>query len=140
MRCDVNGCERDEKLVRGMCRLHYARWRRQGNPLVKRRARGVMDAPVVTYRQLRQEVQPPMVRGRWKMRPAEVAVLVRLAERGTLRYEELCEYAGLTPLSLSVTVSRIRARFGYDVIETVRDYGYRLADPSGLLEMAREAL
>lgn len=31
-RCSVDGCERADKLVRGWCPKHYARWKRHGDP------------------------------------------------------------------------------------------------------------
>jgi hypothetical protein len=43
-RCSIDGCEKSQNLVRGMCGTHYQRWRRQGDPLTGR------------------EVKPPEVR------------------------------------------------------------------------------
>lgn len=43
--CSVPDCD-GVAAARSMCNLHYMRWRRYGDPLVKLRARGRMDAPV----------------------------------------------------------------------------------------------
>lgn len=32
--CDVDGCERTDVHARGMCGMHYQRWRRHGDPTV----------------------------------------------------------------------------------------------------------
>ena len=35
-KCRVEGCDRD-KTVRGWCKMHYERWRKNGDPTVRRR-------------------------------------------------------------------------------------------------------
>lgn len=36
--CRIPGCNRTDRIVRGMCQMHYGRWLRHGDPLVRRRA------------------------------------------------------------------------------------------------------
>lgn len=34
MACKINGCDSAGKITRGMCLMHYTRWRRHGDPMV----------------------------------------------------------------------------------------------------------
>lgn len=35
--CSIDGCTKPGRLRRGMCRMHYVRWRRHGDPLITQR-------------------------------------------------------------------------------------------------------
>lgn len=56
--CSVPSCD-DLAVSRGWCNLHYMRWRRYGDPMVKLRKRGRLDAP--TQRNSVVAVAPPVV-------------------------------------------------------------------------------
>lgn len=58
--CSVAGCP-DMAHARGMCNLHYMRFRRYGDPLVKLRQRGRLDAPNQRKGAVAVPVAPPAV-------------------------------------------------------------------------------
>lgn len=46
-KCSVDGCDRYGKIVRGMCMMHYQRWRNHGNPAVNL---AIVENPVQKHR------------------------------------------------------------------------------------------
>lgn len=135
--CSVETCSRESR-VRGLCGLHYGRWHRLGDPLMKRRARGLMDAPVLTYRQERALTEPR--RPKLPIPPRSSKVLLVLTEaRGIVSRQELSRRTGATEGAVQNAVGRIRARFGYDVIRTHALRGYQLVDAHAVLESLRRA-
>lgn len=105
-------CARSVKAM-GLCEMHYARMRRNGGPLIKRRRRGVMDAPVS-----RQVMS--------RLGPVQAAVLVALVKAsGPVPCAVLQRAAGVRgPKSIHAVVHSLRLRFGDDLIETRCGAGY----------------
>ncbi len=101
--------------AREMCQMHYRRFRFYGDPLHKRRKRGVMDAPV-TY----------------PLGPAQTVVLTTLlsAPGRVFPWYAMAN----TQASFESAVKRIRKHYGPNVVETMaKPRGYRMAP-----EMARK--
>ena len=118
MICSIEGCERSLS-ARKWCHMHYARARRNGGPLVKKRARGVMDAPVVGGRTTRPK-RVGLALGR-----TQVRVLRELATGEVVSYERLeTAIGGQSQNAVQQVVSSLRMRFGWDVIETHTGKGY----------------
>lgn len=115
MTCAVETCDRAPK-TRGWCEMHYARWRRLGTPLLKRRRRGVLDAPVV----YKPKVSRPKVQGRkiCGLTKGQFAVLVTLA-KGVSEPTEIARQTGQTHMAVVRHVSSIREVYGWEAIETV---------------------
>src|SRR5690606_22364450 len=115
MSCKIEHCDRPIR-SRGWCGMHYARWVRTGNPMLKLRARGVLDAPVLR----RAKVQVPETRSRkiCGLTKGQFAVMVAIA-KGNREIEDIARDAGLTPLSVTRHVSSIRLRCGYEAVKTV---------------------
>jgi hypothetical protein len=113
--------------------MHYARWHRTGNPLLKLRARGVLDAPIVR----RPKLQPPQTRSRkvCGLTSGQFAVLKAMA-MGYCEVEDIARKAGVTRASVVRHVSSIRLRYGWDVVETVFPKGQR----QGLYVLGDEVL
>lgn len=102
-------CQHCEKPAhaREMCQMHYRRWRRYGNPLHKRRNRGVMDAPVS-----------------YPLGPAQLQIVRTLVENPGRCFPW---YAlGNTKSGFEGALRRLRRLYGEDVIETVQRKGYRM--------------
>lgn len=118
MNCEVESCGRIV-MARRLCPMHYARLRRNGGPLVKRRARGVMDAPIAGGRPPRPK-RTGLVLGH-----TQVRILRELAKGEIVSYERLTQaIGGQSQNALQQVVSSLRLRFGWDVIETHIGKGY----------------
>lgn len=114
MSCTIPTCDRKREAY-GLCGMHYRRTKRAGDPLVKLRARGVMDAPV-----LRREKRKSLGLG-----PTQVKVLRELADGEVVPYGRLREViGGQSQNALQQVVTSLRRRFGWDVIETHQGKGY----------------
>lgn len=128
MTCEIETCER-RRWARSLCQMHAARLRRNGDPLLKRRARGVMDAPVLTYVQERRLGRPKHYGPDRALAPRHARVVQALASGELRRYEDLVPFTGGSQRSLMHVVSKLRRRFGFDIIETHHGVGYKLAGP-----------
>ncbi len=128
MTCEIETCERRRKGGR-LCEMHGARLRRNGDPMLKRRASGVMDAPVLTYVQERRLGRPRYYGPDRALAPRHARVVLALASGELRRYEDLLPLTGGSQRSLMQVVSKLRARFGFDIIETHHGVGYKLAGP-----------
>lgn len=109
-KCAVETCPR-KVASRGWCHMHYGRWRRNGDPLIKRRARGVMDAPVTPLRE-----RKPIVPGVRRLTDNQRDLLV--AMRSPVPIRDLAEKFGTSRAMIENRVCRIRSKFGYEVIIT----------------------
>ena len=116
-KCAVVTCWKPVK-ARSWCDMHYHRAKRNGDPLRKLRARGVMDAPICS---MGHPPAPSVPR----IGPAQLA-FARALSSGRTGRAELCETLNITPGTLYVLVSRFRARFEYESVVTVYRHGYRL--------------
>ena len=86
--------------------------------MIKRRARGVMDAPVVHY-----VPRPPKREGPF-LGPQQTRLLC-LIWRGPVEVSTLAESLGVEPIVVMHKVHSIRRRFGYDAIQTTMPKGKR---------------
>lgn len=104
-------CQHCEKPAhaREMCHMHYRRFRAYGDPLHKRRNRGVMDAPV-----------------RYPLGPAQAVVITTLLSSPGRVFPW---YAmANTQAGFERALKRIRDHYGRDIVETVvKPRGYRMA-------------
>lgn len=104
MTCDY--CERPVH-GRKMCQAHYKRWQRYGDPMHKRRHRGIMDAPVV----------PPLI-------PARARIMRTLYENPGVTFPW---YAlGSSKSGFEYSLRRLRKDYGQGIIETIPTKGYRM--------------
>lgn len=109
--CSVEGCER--KLSRRdppLCAMHEKRWLRHGDPMIKRRARGVMDAPVV----------------RPQFTDRQQQLLAYLNVRGAVEPIDLAEAMDITISRVRDLVSETNERIGSRAIVSVYGRGYKL--------------
>ena len=103
----------------GLCAMHLGRLRRNGHPLLKRRARGVMDGPVLTYVEERK-------RGEWRKpyekreKPIQSTVLAVLARAGgdPVAPAVLIDRTGSSKTAIEQAVYNLRRRFGKATIKT----------------------
>lgn len=94
--------------ARGMCSMHYARWRRNGGPMVKHRNRGVLDA------------EPVPVLG-----PVSTRILMTLIQNAGRTFPAYMLHTAL-PKVTAAHIATLRQRYGADIIETVTGRGYRV--------------
>lgn len=119
MKCSLEICDRPHQ-AKGYCSMHYRRNMRNGAPLVKRRARGVMDAPVVRTRPL-----PPKPIPRELCLGPKQTKLLCLIWRAPVEVSTLAQELGVEPIVVMHKVHAIRRRFGYDAIQTTMPKGKR---------------
>lgn len=116
-KCTVESCWRPIT-SRQLCQMHWKRWKRNGDPLIKRRARGVMDAPVVPYVPRRPKREGPF------LGPQQTRLLC-LIWREPVELTVIANELGVQPACVMQKVSNIRRRFGYDAIRTSLPKGKR---------------
>ena len=103
-----------------MCMMHYQRFIRNGDPLRKKRARGVMDAPVI-----------------YPLGPLQTKILETLVANPGRTFS--AETLHTTKKSVQQAVARIRQNHGQGAIDTVLGKGYRLSERfRRLQEMERQ--
>lgn len=115
MICSIDGCGRQTRAY-GWCGMHYARNARNGGPMVKLRASGVLDAPVPQRKEQRKGLG---------LGHTQVRVMRELAAGEIVTYERLeAAIGGQSQNALQQVVSSLRLKFGWDVIETHTGRGY----------------
>ena len=132
--CEYEGCQRRHS-AKGYCQMHLARLRRNGGPGIKRRARGVMDAPVVPVRLAATTKPIPKRRPLLSPREARLVLLLARADGRAVSHESLENALGLPLLGLQRMVCHIRSKTGYRAIETIYGEGYAL--PLAVVEAMR---
>lgn len=109
--CSVEDCgRRISRREPPLCAMHEKRWLRHGDPLIKRRARGVMDVPV-SY--------PP-----FSVRQQELIDILRTHK--PLTAEQLGRILNITPNSARGLVQGTNHRAGFTAICSVWGRGYRI--------------
>lgn len=113
--CDV--CGQLATLLRGLCPMHYARARRNGDPMVKQRNGGIDDGAEVVGPEVRQKKVAPRTE---QLEPAEVRVLLELEDGQPRSIGLLADVTHYSKNTVREAVYRIRRKFGEDVIEIVQ--------------------
>ena len=128
--CCIEGCGRRKQSAAGYCDMHWKRNKRNGGPLVKLRARGVMDVAVTGRRVKPLKELPP----RPLLSDKERAMLVRLVLVDILPMGEVEAMKG------RMTIDRLRRKLGRDSILTIFRQGYQLsAEGRTIIEKLRGA-
>lgn len=133
--CRIEGCQRERSVkASGLCQMHHLRLMRNGDPLIKRRARGVMDAPVVLLRTTKQDKskQQERRRLRYQLEPRLIRLALALmrARGEVVERETLCAVTRIPPRSLATAIHELRYTLtydgydGYDAIVTHKQQGY----------------
>jgi len=127
-KCSIPQCAR-KCVARNLCGMHYARLRRNGDPMRKLRARGILD--VEPYREPRPYTpQKPSVNKIW--RQLLVAEALWLAGGEVVDREYLMQTACCSNQRLLwslVNILRLRLKdYQSTIIITERNQGYRAGD------------
>ena len=92
---------------RNMCQTHYSRWRRNGDPLLKRRNRGLLDVPAVP-----------------SLGPVQTRILLTFVKNPGVTFRSYQLHK--SPRALERVLKGIRQTYGQDTISTVIRRGYRM--------------
>ncbi len=138
--CKIETCNRPN-VAQQLCGMHYVRLRRNGDPLIKLRARGVMDAEIT--RPVRPHTGGPR---KGKPAPGKIARQLKLAatlvaaDGEVVSQDSLMKAIGAKDLtSLQNVMCTLRGRlkdWDLTVIVTARGQGYR----AGKLDVIEEFL
>ena len=92
--------------ARGMCSMHYARWRRNGGPMVKHGVLAAVPVPLPG--------------------PVSARILMTLIENAGRTFPAYTLHTAL-PKVTAAHIATLRQRYGADIIETVTGRGYRVS-------------
>ena len=120
--CAVPSCARTSRSSIGYCELHYHRYKRTGDPMLKTRHRGIDDGALVN---------PPVTP---ELSPAQIAILVELADGQARSVGLLCDLTAYSEATIYQSVKRLRRKYGADAIEIVqrKPLRFRLKDKISL--------
>lgn len=103
--CAVAACPKTSRTSIGYCEMHYHRYKRNGDPMLKTRARGIDDGA-------RLKAQAPP-----ELSPAQICILVELADGQARSVGLLSDLTAYSMATVQQSVYKLRRKYGAESIE-----------------------
>ena len=105
--CAAPSCPKNSRTSVGYCEVHYHRFKRNGDPMLKTRRSGLDDGAVI---------KPPPTP---ELSPAQIAVLMELADGRARSVGLLSDITAYSMATVRESVYRLRRKYGADSIEII---------------------